>query len=61
MLQIRPISDLRKRFSEMEKLLEDGSPIYLTKNGYGCMVLLSLEDYIALTENKRKRDAQQGE
>ena len=44
MLNIRPVSDLRNRFSEVE---ED----VLSKNGYGSMVLLSLEQYEELTND----------
>ncbi len=51
MMQIRPVSDLRNRFSEIEKIVNSGSPVYLTKNGYGAMVVLSLEEYASLTEN----------
>ena len=58
MIQIRPVSDLRNKFPEIEDLvLKSGQPVYLTKNGYGSMVLLSLEQYAALTEDvERKMD-----
>ncbi len=49
MLEIRPISDLRNHFMEIEHLVGDGNPVFLTRNGYGSMVLLSLEDYAHLT------------
>ena len=40
MTQIRPVSDLRNKFSEIETLVaEKKSPVFLTKNGYGSMVL----------------------
>lgn len=45
MIQIRPVSDLRNKFPEIEKVVKKGSPVYLTKNGYGTMVLLNLEEY----------------
>lgn len=46
MPQIRPISDLRNNFTEISKLVhETGEPVYLTKNGYGDMVVMSLETY----------------
>ena len=51
MIQIRPVSDLRNKFSEIESLVNKGQPVYLTKNGYGAMVVLSLEDYSNLTNN----------
>lgn len=48
MIHIRPISDLRNKFNEIEKTVHEGSPVYLTKNGYGTMVVLSIEDYSSL-------------
>ena len=42
MIQIRPVSDLRNKFPEIENLVNEGNPVYLTKNGYGTMVVLSL-------------------
>ncbi len=52
MMNIRPVSDLRNKFPEIENLvLSDSQPVFLTKNGYGSMVLLSLEQFSALTDN----------
>ena len=51
MINIRPVSDLRNKFPEIEAIVNDGEPVYLTKNGYGSMVVLSLEEYAQLTEN----------
>lgn len=51
MIQIRPVSDLRNKFPEIETLVNEGQPVYLTKNGYGAMVVLSLEKYASLTDN----------
>ena len=51
MIQIRPVSDLRNKFPEIETLVNEGQPVYLTKNGYGAMVALSLEKYVRLTDN----------
>jgi prevent-host-death family protein len=50
MLQIRPVSDLRNKFPDIEKIVNAGEPVYLTKNGYGSMVVLSLEAYSKLTD-----------
>ena len=50
MINIRPVSDLRNRFTEIEDIVKQGKPVYLTKNGYGSMVVLSLEQYTALTD-----------
>ena len=45
MIQIRPVSDLRNKFPEIENLVNEGQPVYLTKNGYGDMVVLSMEAF----------------
>ncbi len=50
MITIRPVSDLRNKFTEIEDTVKKGEPVYLTKNGYGTMVVLSLEQYAALTD-----------
>jgi prevent-host-death family protein len=50
MLQIRPVSDLRNKFPDIEKIVNAGEPVYLTKNGYGSMVVLSLDAYSKLTD-----------
>ena len=50
MIQIRPVSDLRNKFPEIEKAVGGGDPVYLTKNGYGAMVVLSLDAYSRLTD-----------
>ncbi len=51
MIQIRPVSDLRNKFPEIEKAVGGGEPVYLTKNGYGTMVVLSMEAYARLTDS----------
>lgn len=51
MIQIRPVSDMRNKFSEIESIVREGSPVYLTKNGYGSMVVLSIEEYARLTDD----------
>lgn len=50
MIQIKPVSDLRNKFTDIEKIVNSGEPVYLTKNGYGAMVVLSLEKYSELTD-----------
>ena len=50
MIQIRPVSDLRNKFPDIEKAVSGGEPVFLTKNGYGTMVVLSLEAYSKLTD-----------
>lgn len=52
MIQIRPVSDLRNKFPEIEKMVvNEQQPVYLTKNGYGSMVVLSIEQYSRLTDD----------
>ena len=51
MIQIRPVSDLRNKFPEIESVVNGGEPVFLTKNGYGSMVVLSLEKYADLTDD----------
>ena len=51
MMDIRPVSDLRNKFTEIERTVKRGKPVYLTKNGYGSMVVISLEQYSALTDD----------
>ncbi len=55
MIQIRPVSDLRNKFPEIEMLVNEGQPVYLTKNGYGAMVVLSLEEYSSLVDNRERQ------
>ena len=51
MINIRPVSDLRNKFPEIEQtVLTSGEPVFLTKNGYGSMVVMSIEQYAALTD-----------
>jgi prevent-host-death family protein len=48
---IRPVSDLRNKFTEIESTVHTGEPVYLTKNGYGTMVVVSLDAYAELTNS----------
>ena len=59
MIQIRPVSDLRNKYPEIENMVvREGQPVYLTKNGYGSMVVMSLEQYAKLTDDvEMKLDA----
>lgn len=58
MINIRPVSDLRNKFPEIEEtVIGSNAPVFLTKNGYGTMVLMSVEQYSALTDDvERKLD-----
>ena len=52
MINIRPVSDLRNKYPEIEDLvLRDNEEVYLTKNGYGSMVVMSLEKYSKLMKD----------
>ena len=50
MLNIRPVSDLRNKYPEIEQLVLGGEEVYLTKNGYGSMVVMSIEQYSKLKD-----------
>lgn len=51
MLDIRPVSDLRNRFSDIEKAVNANGHVVLTKNGYGSMVVLSIDEYSRLSNS----------
>ncbi|MBR4321647.1 type II toxin-antitoxin system Phd/YefM family antitoxin [Treponema sp.] len=56
MVQIRPVSDLRNKYSEIESIVtKTKSPVFLTKNGYGSMVVMSLQMYESLTNDLETR------
>ena len=43
---IRPVSDLRNNFADISRTVhESEQPVFLTKNGYADMVVLSMEAY----------------
>ncbi len=46
MNMIRPVSDLRNNFADISKTVhETDQPVFLTKNGYGDMVVMSMEAF----------------
>lgn len=51
MINIRPVTDLRYKFSEIEDAVKEGEPVYLTKNGYGSMVVMSIESFSNLIDS----------
>lgn len=54
MINIRPVSDLRNKYPEIEDLvLKEDEAVYLTKNGYGSMVVMSLKKYSQLTNDAK--------
>ena len=50
MMNIRPVSDLRNKYPEIEQLVLGGEEVFLTKNGYGSMVVMSIEQYSRLKD-----------
>lgn len=51
---IKPVSDLRNNFSEISRIVhEDKEPVFLTKNGYGDMVVMSIEQYEIYSQELR--------
>ncbi len=44
-MKIRPISDLRNHYSDVERDVREGGPVFLTKNGYGSLVVMSMEQF----------------
>lgn len=53
MPQIRPITDLRNTNEISELCHTRQEPVFITKNGYGDLVVMSIESYEALVENAR--------
>lgn len=53
MPRIRPVSDLRNNFAEISKIVHKSQePVFLTKNGYGDMVVMSIEQYENIQQNQ---------
>ena len=44
MPSIKPVSDLRN-YNEVLRDVEDGEPVFLTKNGRGRYVILDIEEF----------------
>lgn len=51
MPQIRPITDLRNTNEISDICHARREPIFITKNGYGDLVVMSIETYEAMVEN----------
>ena len=51
MINIRPVSDLRNKFTDIEAAVNGGEPVFLTKNGCGSMVVMSIEAYSRMKQN----------
>lgn len=54
MPQIRPITDLRSTTEISELCHAKNEPVFITKNGYGDLVIMSMETYEALLESPAK-------
>ncbi len=52
MPQIRPITDLRNTTEISELCHSSQEPIFITKNGYGDLVVMSMEMYDALLHSE---------
>lgn len=48
-MQIMPVSELRNHYAAVEEAVATGGPVFLTKNGYGSMVVMNMEQYESLT------------
>lgn len=44
MPNIKPVSDLRN-YTEVLREVQQGSPVFLTKNGRGCYAILDMQEY----------------
>lgn len=56
-MQIVPIRDLRNTNEISERCKNSAEPIFITKNGYGDMVIMSMETYqrtVAMADVYRK-------
>ena len=54
---IKPITDLRNTNDISELCHEKLEPVFITKNGYGDLVIMSIETYEQLVENIRIDEA----
>jgi prevent-host-death family protein len=57
MPQIRPITDLRNTNEISDACHAAKEPIFITKNGYGDLVVMSIETYEQIAETQRIDDA----
>lgn len=63
-MNIRPVSDLRNKFPEVENELNQSGSVYLTKNGYGVAVLMDINSYTSITNqvlSKQKKPRKSAE
>ena len=50
-MKIMPVSELRNHYAAVEEAVATGGPVFLTKNGYGSMVVMTIEQYEHLIGN----------
>lgn len=55
-MNIRPVSDLRNRYADVEKDLKNSGAVYFTKNGYGTAVLVEISRYLEMTGQREMND-----
>ena len=61
-MQIVPIRDLRNTNEISERCRQSAEPIFVTKNGYGDMVIMSMETYESrMKQRKMYEDIVQAE
>ena len=58
MPQIRPITDLRNTTEISDICHAKQEPVFITKNGYGDLVIMSIETYEAMTETAAVSEAE---
>jgi len=58
MAQIIPIKDLKDTAALSARVNASEEPIFITKNGYGDMVIMSMKVYERLNGTKSKEDKQ---
>ena len=57
MINIRPVSDLRNKYPEIEELvLKENEAVYLTKNGHGCYTIMDINEQEEMSIKARKYD-----
>ncbi len=57
MAQIRPCADLRNNYNEISRIChETNEPVYITKNGFSDLVILSNTSYEALSQKASKAE-----
>ena len=58
---IVPSSEIRNNYVELtDKYLNTGEPIFITRNGYGHSVLLSIDEYEKMSKELRLLKIDQG-